>query len=61
MLRGGGLEARAAESVRFERARSEARTSCDGLPKGQRFEKIAGKADTDCRGDRKAGPPKLVG
>ena len=38
-------------------ARNEARTSCDGLLDGQRFDRIAGKAEDDCREERKEGPP----
>ena len=51
------LEARAAESARFDRARNDARTNCEGLLDGQRFDRVAGKADDDCKGERKEGPP----
>jgi hypothetical protein len=59
VLGAGTLEARAAESVRFERARREASTSCEGLFDGHRFERMAGKTDADCRGARKDGPPSI--
>lgn len=45
------------ESAIFERVRNAARTRCDGLFVGQRFDRIAGNAATDCKGARKAGPP----
>ena len=45
------------EFARFERARREASTSCDGLLEGQRFESMAGKTEADCRGARNGGPP----
>ena len=51
------FEAKAAESARFDRARSDARTNCDGLLEGHRFEKIAGSEEAACRGPRKGGPP----
>lgn len=56
-LREGGLEARTVESARFDRARSEARTSCGGLLDGQIFDRIADNAEHECKKDRKAGPP----
>lgn len=51
------LDAKAVESARLDRARSDARTSCEGLLEGQRFERIAGSAEDACREDRKEGPP----
>jgi len=50
-------EAKAAESARFERARSDVRTSCEGLLEGQRFDKIAGNEAAACRRARNGGPP----
>lgn len=49
------------ESARFERARRDARTICAGLFDGQRLERMAGKAEADCRKGRKAGPPDRNG
>jgi hypothetical protein len=54
-------EAKADESARFERARSEARTNWDGLFEGQRFDMIAGKTEAACKGGRKGGPPDVYG
>jgi hypothetical protein len=51
------LEASAEESARFDKARSEARTSCEGLLDGQRFDRIAGNVEDDCKEGRKEGPP----
>jgi hypothetical protein len=45
------------ESARLESVRNEARTSCDGLFDGQRFDRIAGRTKAFCNGARKAGPP----
>jgi hypothetical protein len=53
------LDAKAVESARFDRARNDARTSCEGLLDGQRFERIAGKEEDDCREERKEGPPNI--
>jgi len=58
MLRECALEARAEESARFDRARSEAKTSCEGLLDGHRFDRIAGNAEDACKEGRKGGPPK---
>lgn len=53
------LEARVAESVRLDRARRAASTSCEGLFDGQRFERIAGRIEADCSGARNEGPPDV--
>jgi hypothetical protein len=53
------FDANAAESARFDKALSDARTNCDGLLDGQRFERMAGRAEADWRGARKDGPPML--
>jgi len=58
VLRAWKLCASAEESARFDRARNEVKTSCEGLFDGQRFERMAGKTDADCIGARKAGPPR---
>jgi hypothetical protein len=60
-LRTCGVEAKADDSARFERARSEARTNWDGLLEGQRFDRIAGKTEAACKGGRKGGPPGVYG
>ena len=57
VLRECVLEAKAAESARFDRARRDVRTSCEGLLEGQRFDRIAGSEDAACRGLRNGGPP----
>jgi len=57
VLRECMLEANAEASARFERARSEARTSCGALFEGHRLDRIAGNAEEDCREERKKGPP----
>jgi hypothetical protein len=54
------LDANAVESARFDRARKDARTSCGGLLDGQRFDRIAGKAEVAWREDRKEGPPYTI-
>ena len=51
------LEVSAEESARLDKARSEAKTSCAGLLDGQRFDRIAGNAEDDCKEGRKEGPP----
>ena len=57
MPRAYPFEANAEESARFERARRAARTSCDGLFDGHKFDSTAGSTEADWRGRRKAGPP----
>jgi len=54
------LVARMAESAKLERLRRDARTSWAGLFIGQRLERIADKADEDCKKGRKAGPPNNI-
>lgn len=51
------LEANADESARLESARRAARTNCDGLLEGHRFDSMAFKANVDCNGARNDGPP----
>ena len=57
VLRSCWVEAKADESARFERARSEAKTNWEGLFEGQRFDRIAGKTEAACKGGRNGGPP----
>jgi len=57
VVSGDVLDANAQESAKFDKARSEASTICDGLLDGQRFERIAGRAAADWSLGRNAGPP----
>lgn len=54
------FEASAEESARLESARSVARTNCDGLLVGQRFDRIEGRANEECNGARNEGPPGVL-
>lgn len=47
MLRGDALDASAAASATLDNALTEARTICEGLLEGQRFDRIAGRTDAD--------------
>ena len=60
VLRAWKLCASAEESARFDRARNEAKTSCEGLFDGHRFDRMAGRTDADCMGERNARPPAIV-
>ncbi len=60
VLRTCVVEAKADESARFERARREDKTKCDGLFEGQRFDRMAGKTEAACNGGRKGGPPGIL-
>lgn len=58
-FRGCALDnAKETESARLERARSADSTSCGGLFDGQIFDRIAGRADAECKGARNGGPPE---
>jgi len=57
-FRGCALDAKETESARLERARSADSTSCGGLFEGQIFDRIAGRTDAECKGERKGGPPE---
>ena len=55
-----GLEANAAELTRFDKARREASTTCEGLFEGHRFESMAGKAEALFKKGRNEGPPNYL-
>lgn len=59
ILQVGGFENSAEESAMFDSTRRVATTSCAGFLAGQRFERTAGTADTDCKGARYKGPSVL--
>jgi len=60
MLRGDAPGASTAASAKFDNARTEARTICEGLLDGQRFDRMAGKTDADWSRGRNDGPPKSL-
>lgn len=61
VFKGCDLGASAAASARFDRARREAKTSCEGLFDGHKFESTAGRTDAEWRDSRKEGPPNSSG
>ena len=57
VLRGDVWGASIAASARFDNARTEAKTICEGLLDGQMFDRMAGRADADWSRGRNDGPP----
>ena len=57
MLRGDTAGANTAASARFDKVRTEAKTICEGLPDGQRFDRMAGRTDADWSRGRNDAPP----
>jgi len=57
VLRGEAPGTNTAASARFDNARTEARTICEGLLDGQRFDRMAGRTDAEWSLGRNDGPP----